>query len=181
MGPFIGGEKPWLRALSVLKQMLLHPLYSTRSWRTQNWYKRVTVLTVMQQADNELRFSYGRTLLKGFGRGLISGIATGQRSPSFIPIANQTAQTFAEVSDGEAQNVLLESVGNLSVTAHLLGGAVMAENPNKGVIDAQHEVFGYPNLYVVDGSAIPVNVGVNPSLTITALAERFSANILPND
>ncbi|WP_196782889.1 GMC oxidoreductase [Acinetobacter lanii] len=61
------------------------------------------------------------------------------------------------------------------MTAHLLGGAVMAEIPNEGVIDANHAVFGYPNLYVVDGSAIPVNVGVNPSLTITALAERFSA------
>ena len=61
------------------------------------------------------------------------------------------------------------------VTVHLLGGAVMAEIPNEGVIDASHAVFGYPNLYVVDGSAIPVNVGVNPSLTITALAERFSA------
>ncbi|MGH8457238.1 MAG: GMC oxidoreductase, partial [Stenotrophobium sp.] len=72
-------------------------------------------------------------------------------------------------------NMLMESAGNLSVTAHILGGAVMATGPEAGVVDINHEVFGYPGLYVVDGSAIPANVGVNPSLTITALAERFGA------
>jgi cholesterol oxidase len=69
----------------------------------------------------------------------------------------------------------MESVGNLSVTAHVLGGAVIAGDPESGVVDTSHEVFGYPGLYVVDASALPANVGVNPSLTITALAERFAA------
>lgn len=174
MGPLIEGEKPLLRALKVLKQLLWHPLRSTQSWRSSNWYKRVTILTVMQQADNQLRFSYGRTLFRGFRRALKSERSVGERSPSFIPLANQAAKVFAEVSGGEAQNNLMESIGNLSVTAHLLGGAVMAESPTYGVIDSNHQVFGYENLYVVDGSAIPVNVGVNPSLTITALSERFA-------
>ncbi|QIO09152.1 GMC oxidoreductase [Acinetobacter lanii] len=175
MGPLISGEQPFRRALKVLTQMLLHPIRSSKVWRTKNWYKKVTVLTVMQQADNQLKFSYGRSLLKGFRKSLKSQISVGERSPSYLARANQAAQIYAEVSGGQPHNVLLESVGNLSVTAHLLGGAVMAEIPNEGVIDANHAVFGYPNLYVVDGSAIPVNVGVNPSLTITALAERFSA------
>lgn len=129
----------------------------------------------MQQAENQLKFSYGRSVLRGFRKSLISNLAVGQRSPSYIPMANQAAKVFAEVSQGRPQNVLLESVGNLSVTAHLLGGAVMADSPKDGVIDVNHAVFGYPNLYVVDGSAIPVNVSVNPSLTITAMAERFAA------
>ncbi|MEJ5225422.1 MAG: GMC family oxidoreductase, partial [Anaerolineales bacterium] len=74
---------------------------------------------------------------------------------------------------------LLESVLNMSVTAHILGGCVMGPDPAHGVIDTNHEVFGYPGLFVVDGSAIPANVGVNPSLTITALAERAMSRIPP--
>jgi cholesterol oxidase len=127
----------------------------------------------MQQADNEIAFRYGRTLLRGFRHGLISRISRGGRSPSYLPQANAAARAFAEASNGTPVNTLMESVGNLSVTAHILGGAVMADAPERGVIDVNHEVFGHPGLYVVDASAIPANVGVNPSLTITALAERF--------
>lgn len=175
MGPLIGGENPVQRAWQVLKHLLFYPRRSSLAWRSRNWHKRVTVLTVMQHADNQLKFSYGRSMLRGFRKSLKSAVSVGARAPSYLPVANQAAEVFARVSGGTAQNVLLESVANLSVTAHLLGGAVMAENADQGVIDAQHMVFAYPNLYVVDGSAIPVNVGVNPSLTITALAERFAA------
>ena len=129
----------------------------------------------MQHADNELAFTYGRTLLRGFRFGLKSRVSKGGRSPSYLPQANAAARAFAEASDGTPLNTVMESVGNLSVTAHILGGAVMAARPEDGVIDLNHEVFGYPGLYVVDGAAIPANVGVNPSLTITALAERFAA------
>lgn len=174
MGPLIDGQNPLKRAFKVLGYFLFQPFKASFSWRTQNWFKRVTVLTVMQHADNQLRFVYGRSLLKGYKISLKTELASGQRSPSFIPIANQAAQAFAKVSNGVAQNNLAESLGNLSVTAHLLGGAVMADKIENGVIDFKHQVFGYTGLYVVDGSAIPVNVGVNPSLTITALAERFA-------
>ena len=102
-------------------------------------------------------------------------IAKGGRSPSYLPQANAAARAFAEASGGTPLNTLMESVGNLSVTAHIMGGAVMAAHPDQGVIDLNHEVFGYSGLYVVDGSAIPANIGVNPSLTITALAERFAS------
>jgi cholesterol oxidase len=174
MGPLVAGAAPGWRALKVLGQYLRHPLASTRAWRGRDWFKRVTVLTVMQQADNQLRFVYGRSLLRGARRGLKSELAIGPRAPSYLPQANAAAQAFAAASGGQAHNVLLESVGTLSVTAHVLGGAVMAATPAEGVIDAQHQVFGYPGLYVVDGSAIAANVGVNPSLTICALAERFA-------
>lgn len=174
MGPLVSHTSPIKRLFKVLGKLLFQPIQSTVSWRVKAWHKRISVLTVMQQADNELRFVYGRTLLRGGRRFLKSQMSVGERSPSFIPLANKAAKHFAEASHGIAQNNLLESVGNLSVTAHLLGGAVMAADPSKGVIDTNHQVFGYPNLYVVDGSAIPVNVGVNPSLTITALAERFA-------
>lgn len=178
MGPLVDGERPWRRALHVLGQFIRHPIRATLAWRATGWHRRVSVLTVMQQADNQLRFVYGRSLMRGWRRALISQLALGERAPSYIPQANAAARMFAEVSNGDAQNVLPESLANLSVTAHLLGGAVMAQEPERGVIDQNHQVFGYPGLYVVDGSAIPVNVGVNPSLTITAMAERFAGRLV---
>lgn len=178
MGPLTDNTQPLKRALQTLKHLIFHPFLSTKSWWVSEWYKKVSVLTVMQQADNELRFKYGRTIFRGGRRALISEVSKGERSPSYLPQANAAAQAFAKVSNGIAQNILPESLANLSVTAHLLGGAVMAETPEHGVIDRYHQVFGYEGLYVVDGSAIPVNVGVNPSLTITALAERFAAEYL---
>lgn len=173
MGPLVDGARPLVRALRTLRQFLRHPVQSTVSFRARHWHRRISVLTVMQQADNEMGFSYGRTVLRGGRFGLKSRITRGGRSPSFLPEANAAARAFAEASDGTPLNTLMESLGNLSVTAHILGGAVMAAGPDAGVIDLNHEVFGYPGLYVVDGAAIPANVGVNPSLTITALAERF--------
>jgi len=175
MGPLVDGDRPLARALRTLGRFVIHPLASTRSVRARNWHKRISVLTVMQHADNEIAFSYGRTLFRGFRHGLTSRIGKGGRSPSYLPQANAAARAFAEASNGTPLNTVMESVGNLSVTAHVLGGAVMAVRPEGGVIDLNHEVFGYPGLYVVDGSAIPANVGVNPALTITALAERFAA------
>ena len=175
MGPLVDGERPLRRALAVLGEFIRRPIQATAAWRAKGWHRRVSVLTVMQQADNELRFVYRRSLLRGGRRSLVSQEAVGVRAPSYIARANEAARIFAEVSQGDAQNVLPESLGNLSVTAHLLGGAVMAEDSARGVIDGDHQVHGYSGLYVVDGSAVPVNVGVNPSLTITALAERFAS------
>lgn len=96
----------------------------------------------------------------------------GQRAPSYIPEANRAARQFARHIDGTPYNSIQESLANLSVTAHIMGGCQMGQSAVDGVIDTDHQLFGYPGLYVVDGSAISANVGVNPALTITALAER---------
>lgn len=175
MGPLVDDHRPLIRAARTLLQMARHPISSTRSFRARDWHRRISVLTVMQHADNEIAFTYGRTVLRGLRHGLISRVPAGSRSPSYLPEANAAARAFAEASGGSPMNTLLESVGDLSVTAHILGGAVMAARPEDGVVDRHHQIFGHPGLHVVDASAIPVNVGVNPSLTITALAERFGA------
>ncbi|MDI1301584.1 MAG: GMC family oxidoreductase [bacterium] len=175
MGPLVDGERPLQRALHALLRFFVQPLRSTRSFFARNWHQRISVLTVMQHADNQIAFRYGRTLLRGGRYGLKSRISQGGRSPSYIAQANIAARAFAEASNGTPLNTLMESVGNLSVTAHILGGAVMAATPEQGVIDCDHQVFACPGLYVMDASAIPANVGVNPSLTITALAERFAS------
>ena len=96
---------------------------------------------------------------------------TEKKVPSYIPIANDFAKRLAKKVNGEPLSVLPEVLFDTSSTAHILGGCIMAETPDKGVIDFSGKVHGYDNLYVVDGSIVPANLGVNPSLTITALAE----------
>lgn len=177
MVPMVDDTHPTRRILRTLWAYLRHPMNILKIYFARHWYKRTTYLTVMQQADNEMKFSFGRTALRGFRYGLRSELGHGGRTPSFLPQANAAARAVAEVSNGIPQNMAVESLGNMSVTAHILGGAVMADSAETGVIDIHHEVFGYPELYIVDGSAIPANVGVNPSLTITAMAERFAAHI----
>ena len=135
----------------------------------------------MQQLDNELTFRYGRLPTAPWRTGLRSVAVAGKQAPTYLPIANQATRTLAKASGGDPLNMLIESVANKSVTAHILGGAVIGANREQGVIDTRHEVFGHPGLYVVDASTIPVNLGVNPSLTITALAERFASLIPPVD
>jgi hypothetical protein len=96
-------------------------------------------------------------------------------NPTFIPVANRFAAWLADRTGGLAQSSLFEAVANIPSTAHILGGAVIAADPSRGVVDAHQRVFGYQNLLVCDGSAVPANVGVNPSLTIAAMAERAIA------
>lgn len=92
--------------------------------------------------------------------------------PTSIPEAWAAASWFASRTGGVVQAAVPDALFAIPTTAHLLGGAVIGASADTGVINSRHEVFGYDNLLVCDGSAIPANVGVNPSLTITALAER---------
>ena len=168
-GPLVDGTRPFLRALKVLAYFLCHPLEATASLRVRkDWHKRITLLSVMQNLDNQMAFRW----VGVFGKGLKSTLLSKKRAPAYIHEANEAARTYASISDGVPHNSVLESMFNMSVTAHILGGCPIGVDPQSGVINPRHEVFGYPDLYVMDGSAIPANVGVNPSLTITALTER---------
>ena len=101
--------------------------------------------------------------------------------PTFIPVANRFAEWLAERTGGLAQSSVTEALFNVPTTAHILGGAVIGADPSRGVVDADQRVFGYENLLVCDGAAVPANVGVNPSLTITALAEHAMSRVPPKD
>ncbi len=181
-GPLVAGGHPLKRALKTLWHFLRHPIQSTASFRVfRNWHKRISLLSIMQNLDNQMAFTWGRGFFSGFKPGLQSATPSGKSTPAYIPEANRAAQTYAKVSGGIPHNSLLESVLNMSVTAHILGGCPIGANRDEGVIDQRQEVFGYPGLYVVDGAAIPANVGVNPSLTITALAERALSQIAPKE
>ena len=96
---------------------------------------------------------------------------TGEKIPSHIPIGEKTAQLIATKKKGTIVTSYMDSLFGIPTTAHILGGACLSADEKDGVIDENFEVFHYPGMYVIDGSSIPSNLGVNPSLTITALAE----------
>ncbi|MBU2489101.1 MAG: GMC family oxidoreductase [Proteobacteria bacterium] len=179
--PMADEPRPWKRRLRALALLAGHPLESTLAWRAKRFRERFTLLTVMQHGDNGLSFAWERSPLPPFRQRMVSRKLVGREAPAHLPVANAAARAFAEVSGGIPYSSLFESMGNLSVTAHILSGCPMGTGPENGVIDTDHQVFGHPGLYVVDGSAVPANVGVNPSLTIAAFAERFASRIPPRE
>ncbi|MFN8192054.1 MAG: GMC oxidoreductase [Nocardioidaceae bacterium] len=181
LGPMVDDDRRLPRAGRVLGTLARKPLEQVRLVTAAGFLQRLTVLTTMQRHDSELALDLRRSPWQPWRRTLRSRVTDGVRPPSNLPVANAVTRAFAEASGGRPLNLLGESVGGLSVTAHVLGGAVMGHDATDGVVDDRHEVFGHPGLYVADASVIPANVGVNPSLTITALAERFAAGFPPPD
>ncbi len=165
-----GGRIP--RQLRFVGNVVRHPLAFIRSLSVRRWAERSVILLVMQSYDNSLRV----IRKKGwFGTRLTSVQSTGEPTPSYIPIANEAARVAADVMDGFPGSAINEVLLDTPTTAHILGGACIGSSSDRGVIDPYHRVWGYEGLHVVDGSAIGANLGVNPSLTITAMAERAMA------
>ena len=164
------------RPLLWLVQLLRHPLRFLRLLWPFGWSRRTIILLVMQTLDNAIRLRPKRRLL-GRGVRLQTEQDPEKPNPTFIPAADAVARWMAERTGGVAQSGITEAVFNIPTTAHILGGAVIGADPEHGVVDARNRVFGYGNLMVCDGAAIPANPGVNPSLTITALAEHAMAQV----
>jgi cholesterol oxidase len=163
------------RPLKLLLQVLLHPRRLAQVMFPKRWSRRTIIILVMQTLDNAIAL---RPHKGPFGSFWLKTEQDPERpSPTFIPIANETAEWFAKRTGGVAQSSVTEALFNIPTTAHILGGAVIAPGPDQGVVDARQRVFGYENLLICDGSAIPANVGVNPSLTITALAEHAMSHL----
>lgn len=159
---------------SAAGQFLRAPLRQLRLASLRRWSERGIIALVMQTADNSLTLS----LRRRFGRlVLTSRQGHGEPNPSHLPQAHRAAAAIAARMQREG-GVAAEARGSwpevfgIPLTAHFLGGAVISASPQTGVIDRYHRVWGHPGLHVVDGAAVPANPGVNPSLTITALAER---------
>ena len=169
-----GGEGSMPRWLRLLGNIGRHPLQFLQSLNPFGWARKTAIVLVMQPLDNYLSLRMKRKL---FGRGLDTELLPGQKVPTYMPLANRITRRLAERMGGRPQSLTLEVIGNTSTTAHILGGATMARTPDEGVCDPQGRVFGYENMYVADGSIVPANLGVNPSLTITALAEYVMSGI----
>jgi cholesterol oxidase len=164
------------RPLLWLGQVLRHPLRFLRLLWPFRWSRRTVILLVMQTLDNAIRLRPKRRLL-GRGVRLQTEQDPEKPNPTFIPAADAVARWMAERTGGVPQSGLNEAIFNIPTTAHILGGAAIGADPEHGVVDIRSRVFGYENLMVCDGAAIPANPGVNPSLTITALAEHAMAQV----
>ncbi len=170
-----GDGTPLTRPLKLAGAAVRHPVLLGRTLNPRGWSRRTVVVLVMQSLDNAiaLRARPGRR-----GRVRLSTEQDPERpNPTFIPVANEFAEWLAKRTGGIAQSSIMEAAANIPSTAHILGGAVIGADATTGVVDARQRVFGYENLLVCDGAAVPANVGVNPSLTITALAEHAMSHV----
>ncbi len=144
-----------------------------RLYDLRHWSERTVIALVMQSLDNSITTHTRRSRLTGRRR-LTSRQGHGQPNPTWIPIANQAVRRMARLVDGMPGGTIGEQFKR-PLTAHFIGGCAIGADAETGVIDGYQRVYGYPGLHVVDGSAISANLGVNPSLTITAQAERAMA------
>lgn len=167
------------RPFAWLGQVVRHPIKFLRTFWPFKWSRRTVILLVMQTLDNAIRLRPKRRLL-GRGVKLQTEQDPDRPNPTFIPAADEVARWWERRTGGLAQGGLTEAIFNIPTTAHILGGAVIGPDAEHGVIDGRHRVYGYENLLICDGAAVPANPGVNPSLTITALAERAMAQVPPN-
>lgn len=158
-------------------QVLRNPYDAAKSFILPDWSRDSTIILVMQTVENRMHMRLGRSPLTLFRKRLVSERDRKLPIPSIIEAGRRVVDQFAQKSDGIPQTSFNEVVMNTPSTAHILGGCTIGTDEANGVVDANHEVFNYPGLFVVDGSVIPGNLGVNPSLTITAMSERAMSQI----
>lgn len=170
-----GGFLP--RLWKTLVAFFKHPIDSLRTHFLPGWARRTTILLVMQTVDNHMHLRFGRSLLTLFRKGLIVDPRTNNTVPAHIESGHEVTWSFAEKTGCIPMGSLGENLLNVPTTAHILGGCPLGENDREGVVDLNFQVHNYPDLYVVDGSIVPANPGVNPSLTITAMAEYAMSKI----
>ena len=162
-----GGRTPrWARFLG---QAAARPQDLVRLPNLRDWSRRTIVALVMQTRDNSIT-----VVPSSSGRGMRARRGHGEPSPTWIPVAHRAVRMLAEEMGGMAGGTWLD-LFNIPTTAHFIGGCAIGSSADEGVIDPYHRVYGHPGLHVVDGSAVSANLGVNPSLTITAQAERAMA------
>lgn len=172
MWPMVTETNFFKRLLKLFLIPLSAPVKWIKTYTVKDFAKQSSILLFMQTIDSTLNFK------KGWLR-IGTKVSEGESPSAFIPDAHDLAKKHAQLTDAKNVVVLSETLTGIPSTAHILGGCVMGKDLHEGVINAQNEVFGYPNLLVCDGSMISANPGVNPSLTITAISERAMSKIPP--
>ena len=165
------------RLLRSLLWILRHPLDTLRVFILPGWAHNTTILLIMQNVDNYLHLRMGRSPLTLFQRGLVAERGTERHVSARVDAGHDVVRAFAKRIRGAALGSVAENVFNIPITAHILGGAPIGRNAQEGVVNENFEVHNYEGLYIIDGSIMPANPGVNPSLTITALAEYAMSKI----
>ena len=171
MAPMIQGETIIIRFSKMIKEIFIHPLEYMKTFFVDDWSKRTHILLYMESIESTLQMK--RSSL-GFKK---TSIEAGNAPTAFNPIAQEIAHKVEKIINGKAMVMVSETLLGIPSTAHILGGACMGETEKTGVIDKDNRIFGYQNMLVCDGSMISANIGVNPSLSITAITERAMSKI----
>jgi cholesterol oxidase len=171
--PMTYGKTVAGRILKLFWHLISRPASWLRIYFSRDFARESVILLFMQHLDSTLRLKRGLVNLRSF-------LSTGPAPSAFMPLARQLAGSMSEEVDGSPFVIASEAILGTPLTAHILGGCVIGRDASEGVIDTDHKVFGYQNLYVCDGSAISANPGVNPALTITAMTERAMSKIPDN-
>jgi cholesterol oxidase len=166
-----------IRILRFLGWALTHPLDFAKALILPGWAHNVTILLVMQHADNRMRFRMGRSFFTLFRKGMVAEEEPGYIIHAHVRGSHELTRDFAKRTNGVALGSVGENLLGLPTTAHILGGAPIGKDASEGVVSENFEVHNYPGMYIIDGSIMPANPGVNPSLTITALAEYAMSKI----
>ncbi len=172
--PHVVGAGSGVRLRRMIEEVMRDLPGWLRLYTTGDWARRTVVLLFMQTLDSTLRFRKTR-----WG-GVNTDLSSGPPPSADIPESTELVRRFAQLVDGKATAFFQQIFQGKAVTAHILGGAVMGRHAGEGVIDTAHRVFGYQNMWVIDGAAVSANPGVNPSLTIAAMAERAMSLIPEN-
>ncbi len=178
--PLIGAHKSFLgRLFAWLWQLVTGPRAFYMAYLKPGWAETTTILLAMQTEDNRLRMRLGRGWLTLFRRGLVSQLAEENPVPAHVETGHHITREFTRRIHGESAGSIVEVLFDTPITAHILGGVSFGRDEQEGVIGLDCQVHNYPGLFVVDGSIVPANPGVNPSLTITALAEYAMSQVPP--
>lgn len=170
--PHVTGQNIVTRLMRLVQTVMRHPIKFVRAMTVRNWAKRTLILLYMRSLEGTLRLRLRRSWLLPWKKVVGTALDVGPAPSASIVEASQLAHLVEQKIDGYAVSIINETLLNIPSTAHILGGACMGQDATCSVIDAKHRVHGYPGLYVIDGSSVSANPGVNPSLTICALAER---------
>tara|TARA_B100000029_G_scaffold92901_1_gene82831 strand:+ start:4566 stop:6158 length:1593 start_codon:yes stop_codon:yes gene_type:complete len=180
LATFMPNRKKVFNSLIItwLFRIIRYPNKFIKNIFPYKWSEKTLILLVMQPIDNFLKLNYKRRWWRIGGYSMNSNSKTGKKIPSFIPVGEEVAKKISNINKGDQLTTYMDALFGIPTTAHILGGACIGKNEESGVVNERFEVYNYPNLYVIDGSVIPSNLGVNPSLTITAMAE-YAMSLLP--
>ncbi len=177
-GPAASEGNGLVRTTKMIGNVITSPLKFLRSTLSTNLPKNSIIFLVMQSLDSSLKMVWKPGL---FGGGIAMANEGNNKVPAYIPIGQEVMHRYAEKVNGVPQNAVTEVMFNMSTTAHILGGCPMGETKETGVVNENFELHSYPNMFVLDGSIVAGNLGVNPSLTITALSEYAMDQIAAKD
>ena len=163
-----GPGNPFVRTARMIGNVLTHPWDFLRSFFSVNLARHGVIFLIMQSLPNAMQIRLKRSW---FGTSLSMKNSSGQPVPSYIPVGQEALHRYSKKVNGVAHNAFSEVMFGLASTAHILGGCPMGQTAAEGVVDDKFRVHGYADFFILDGSIMPANLGVNPSLTITALAE----------